>query len=361
MKRMRFTLLLVLLLGLLSVKAAAADPGEFQWEALDADGVFDLLPPDARDEAESGMGAGIEAALREVFHRAVREADLVIRDSVRSLTVILAVLIAAGMLSSLGEKGSSASLLAGVIAVSLVTLGDANSLISLGTETISRLDTFSKALLPTVAAACTAGGGTGAGAVCAVSMLFSDILLTAVNRFFLPLVYAYMGASIGAAAGGKGLESLAGIIKSAVKLGLSAILTVFLLFLSLTKAFAGAADAAVVKAAKLAISTAVPVVGGIIADAADAVTAGAIAVRGALGIGGAVGIISLCALPFLRVGVRYLLYKVTAALGGAIAPGRLAGLLESLAGGFGMVLAILGANALLVLLSLISAVRLTVG
>ena len=77
---------------------------------------------------------------------------------------------------------------------------------------------------------------------------------------------------------------------------------------------ASSADAATLKAAHLAISGMIPVVGGILSDATEAVFSGASLLRNSVGIFGVVGVLGFCALPFLRLGIQFLLYKLVAAL-----------------------------------------------
>ena len=72
---------------------------------------------------------------------------------------------------------------------------------------------------------------------------------------------------------------------------------------------AGSADAVAIKAAKFAVSGMVPVVGGILSDAAETVLAGAAAVRSTAGVLGLLAILAITAAPFLKLGFQYLLLK----------------------------------------------------
>ena len=94
---------------------------------------------------------------------------------------------------------------------------------------------------------------------------------------------------------------------------------------------AGGADAATVKAAKFTISNLVPVVGGVISDTAETLLAGASVLRNAAGVFGMLAVLGICVVPFLNLGVHYLMYKCTAALAAtASGNGRITGLIESL-------------------------------
>ena len=143
-----------------------------------------------------------------------------------------------------------------------------NAMIGLGRETIQQMDAFAGLLLPAMATLTAATGGvTGAAVRQGVTVLFSDLLITAIDRLLVPLLYAYVAACCAQAAlGNEGLKKLSALIKGAITFLLTAGLLVFVGYLAASGAIAGSADAAAVKAAKLAISRAVPVVGGILSD-----------------------------------------------------------------------------------------------
>ena len=96
--------------------------------------------------------------------------------------------------------------------------------------------------------------------------------------------------------------------------------------------------------------------GGILADASESVLAGAGGLKGTVGKVGMLVVLAICLTPFLRLALQYLLYKVTAALCAAVAQPRLSQLIDAIGGAFGLVLGMTGAGALLLLVSLVSAI-----
>ena len=170
----------------------------------------------------------------------------------------------------------------------------------------------------------------------------------------LPLVYAYVASSLAyAALGNEGLKRIGNLLKWIVTSALTGVLLLFVGYLTVSGVIAGSADAAAVKTAKLTISGMVPVVGGILSDAAEAVLAGAGLLKNMVGIFGMLVILFLCIAPFLQLGIHYLTYKVTAALTATVADGRIAGLIDAIGGAFGLILGMTGAGALLLLVSLV--------
>ena len=77
---------------------------------------------------------------------------------------------------------------------------------------------------------------------------------------------------------------------------------------------------------------------------------------GAFDAGAILRVLGICLAPFLQLGVHYLAYKFTAALSAAGSGGRIAGLIDQIGGAFGLVLGMTGSCALLLLISMVSAV-----
>ena len=140
---------------------------------------------------------------------------------------------------------------------------------------------------------------------------------------------------------------------------LTILLLTYVGYLTVSGVVAGTADAVAVKAARFTVSSMVPVVGGILSDAAETVLAGAGVLKNAVGVFGMLTILSICLVPFLRLGVHYLAYKLTGALAATVADGRVAGLIDQIGSAFGLVLGMTGASALLLLVSMVSAVSLS--
>jgi len=69
----------------------------------------------------------------------------------------------------------------------------------------------------------------------------------------------------------------------------------------------------------------------------------------------------MCLAPFLQLGIHYLSYKLTAALSATVSGGRVAELIDSIGGAFGLVLGMTGSCALLLLISMVSAITAVTG
>ena len=304
-------------------------------------------------------GEEFRTGIDGLFQDSVNQLGEVLRGSSATVLKLTAVVLLCSLAEGAGAGRESvrASEIAGALAITALTMGDVAGMLGLGRETIGQMGRFSEALLP-VMAVLTAAAGSPAGAAVrqGVTVLFSQLLLAAMDRLLIPLVYAYVAVCCASAAvGTQGLEKLAGLIKSAATVILTGLMLGFVGYLTASGAIAGSADAAAVKAAKLAITRVVPVVGSILADASETVLSGAASLRGTVGAVGMLTVLAICLSPFLRLAVHYLAYRVTAALCALIAQPCLSRLIEAVGSAFGIILGMTGAAALVLLTSLVSA------
>ena len=359
-----FTLIPFLALGL-CMPAGALAPGDVQ--AMQEDELdLDRLEREAAARggtAEYGMS--LDEGLADLIDTGTRELSGIVRRAARSGVLILLIVLFCGLADTvqegMGKSRSSAAALAGTLAVTAVAVADVNSLIGMGTGAISNIASFSNVLLPAVAALTAATGAiTGAAVRQLAAALFSDLLVNLINGLLIPLLYGYIAASAAqAAVGADGLKRLADLLKWVVTTVLTVVMMVFVGYLTASGVVAGTADAATVKAAKFAISGAIPVVGGILSDAAETVLASAGVLRGTVGVFGMLTVLGICLVPLLQFAVHYLAYKLTAALAAAVGDGPVCALVDRLGSAFGLVLGMTGACCLLLLITLVSCVSVT--
>lgn len=307
------------------------------------------------------QGTDLDEGLSDILDTGLQSVQGIVQKAVRSALLLLAIVLMASLADGAaagGGKTLQAAPLAAALAITTVAVTDSYTLISLGSQVIEDMELFGNTLLPTVAAATAAAGSPGAAAARQMAaMLFSDLLTTVINRLLLPLVYAFIALSTAyAALGNEGLNRVAAALKWVVTSVLTVLLMTFVAYLTVSGVIAGATDAVTLKAAKFAMSSAVPVVGGILSDAAGTVLAGAGILRNSIGVFGMLVVLSMCILPFLQLGIYYLTYKLTAALAATVATSRVAGLIDSIGKAFGLVLGMVGACALLLLISMVAAV-----
>ena len=303
-------------------------------------------------------GFGLAEGISTLFWQAMSNAKGYIFAGVRSLGAILCGVVLLGTVESIVGEGIAArrAEFVGALFITSVSAGDLGTLIGLGRETIGSISALSKVLIPALAAATAAGGGINAASVRQVAtVFFSDVLLTIIDRLFIPILYLFIACAAATTVMDNGvLDSIAAMIKKLMSWALGILLSLFTAYLSVSGAIAGAVDAQAVRVAKTAVSTAVPLVGGILAEAAETLLASAGVLRSMIGAFGALSVIALCALPFLRLGGQYLLYQAAVFVAQAAGPKKLSQMLRMLADAFALVLAMTGASALLLIIALVS-------
>ncbi|MGN0967864.1 MAG: stage III sporulation protein AE [Oscillospiraceae bacterium] len=353
-----------MLLLLLAGHALALETDEIIQSQADALDLEDLerAAEEYAPDMDWTQSPDLDSALADLLETGTESIHGVVKKALRSGVLLLAIVLLTGLAEGAAVCGTGktvrAAPVAAALAITAVAVTDANTLIGLGNEVIEKMELFSKVLLPTLAAVTAATGSPGeAAARQLATMLFSDVLMTLINRLLLPLVYAYIAACTAyAAIGNEGLKRIAAMLKWVVTSILTAVLLAFVGYLTVSGVIAGTTDAITLKAAKFTVSSVVPVVGGILSDATETVLAGAGILKNSVGVFGMLVVLGMCIIPFLQLGVHYLVYKVTAALSATVADSRMAGLIDGIGGAFGLVLGMTGACALLLLVSMVSAV-----
>lgn len=363
-------LLGVVLLFLLAPPAFALDQEAIAQDQRQSLGMDELerVGEEYTGSAEVGEEMDIGAVFRHFGETARESLGGVVKGSVRSCVLLLVITLlcglADGMIAGSGGDGLKVTTLAAALSITAIAVGDVNSLLDMGEEAIYRMETLGDVLLPAVSMASAASGSPAAAVVKhGVTILFSDFLIRLIHHVLIPLCYAYVAANVAwSALGNDGLKRIGGLVKWLVTILLSVLLLIFIAYLNLSGVISGSADAATVKAAKFTISNMVPVVGGVIADTAETLLVGASVLRNAAGVFGMLAVVGICVVPFLNLGVHYLMYKCTAALAAAVSgDSRITGLIESISGAFGLVMAMTGSCAMLLIVAMVSSVSAVAG
>ena len=253
-----------------------------------------------------------------------------------------------------GSRKQTAELV-GAVAVALILLQNTGSLVNLARETMEELSGYGKLLMGVMASALAAQGGvTTSTALYAGTAVFDTVLMSLVTGVLIPMVYMYMAMAVAQSAMGEPLlKKLCGLIKWAATWILKILLYVFTGYMGITGVVSGTTDAAALKAAKLTISGMVPVVGGILSDASEAVLVSAGVMRSAAGIYGILALLAIVTGPFLKIGAQYLLLKATGALCSLFGSKRCSDLIGDISSGMGLMLAMTGSVCLMLLISMV--------
>ena len=335
-------ILLVLILSL--VLSPCAQAMEFQAPQA-PDRVAELVPEEA-DSFSQGLWNIIKAGLEA--------ADDSFRDAMSVCLAAAVTAILGGVLRTISEKQCRRSIdLCCVLIIAEQFLSTSTALIHLGTDTAQELREYGKLLLPVMTAAMAARGGVSASAALyAGTALFDNILSSILSKILTPMVYLFLALSIGnSILGEELLGKIRDFLKWAMGWALKGALFLFTGYLTISGAVNGTADAAAVRAAKIVISSAVPVVGNILSDASETVLISASALGNAAGVYGMITVLALFSGPFIKIGLHYLFLKLTGAFCTAFDTGPATKLMNDFAAAMGLILAMVGTQTVLILIS----------
>ncbi len=336
---MKFLTLLVCVF-LLPVKTAA-----LEIEAPPVPRAAAQWMPDQQDSFSEGISELVEKVV------SCLRPDL--GEAARAGAGVIGAVLLVGILTTLSGPVSKTAEVAGVVAIAAILLRSANSLIQLASGTVVETGEYGKLLLPVMATALAAQGGIGTSAgLYAITAMFTAVLQSIISSLLVPGIYLYLAIATGSAATGELLlKRLGDLVKGVLSWSLKTLLMIFTTYLSLTHVISGTTDGAALKAAKVTISTVVPVVGGVLSDASEAVLVSAGVMKNAAGIYGILAVLALCLHPFARIGLHYLVLKLTAAVCSVFGSSRIMGILDSFCTALGLLLGMTGAGCVMMLIS----------
>ena len=319
---------------------------------------MDFTAPAAPEEAQKWLPDETEN-FGEGLLFVVRSALDVVQPSIMEASGICISLVVAslivGFLSELSTDTKPVLELVGVIAAGILLFQPTNSLIRLGTETVQQGSQYGKLLLPVMTGVLAAQGAvTKSGALYTATAFFDALLTSAVSDLLVPLVYIFLCVAVGYHLFHQSLlKDMSNFIKWLLTWGLKIVLYVFTGYIGITGVVGGTTDAAMLKATKLTISGMVPVVGNILSDASEAVLVSAGVMKNTVGIYGMLVVIALWIGPFLRIGVQYIMLKITAGICEMFGSKKMSDLMKDFSSAMGLVLAMTGTVCLIFLISTI--------
>lgn len=306
--------------------------------------------------AQEGETQEFAAGVEDIISDSVAQNKATILQAAELAAILTTIVLLCKCAAFAKEKSSLApASLIGSAAITAACAVSMQAMIRLGSETIEKIMDHALLMLPALASATVSTGAYGtAGAIYSGTILFSDLIMALITKILVPLVYVFIGvATANAALNNHLLDSLREFISWLISGSLKIILYVYIGYVTLSGIISGGTDAAAVKATKLAMGNAVPVVGSIISDASETVVAGAMLLKNSLGVAGMLGVLGICVSPFLKIAIHYLILKLTKAVCGTVGMENHVTLIGDLSTAMGFLLSMTGTCALIMLLSVI--------
>ena len=338
--------LAIILLHCLAVPAAAA---EITAPMVPQSGQ-NMMP-----EETSDFGNGLLQLLQNAVHGL--HPDL--QEAVGNCGEVLFAALLLSVITAMTKGAARETSVTAAVVMLLLTFQDTDALIGLSSEAVREICEYSKLLCLVMTSALAAQGSvTASSALYTGTSVFTALLGSLISRYFVPMVYFFLLFSAASCAlGEEYLRKLADSIKGFLNWLLKTLLLVFTTYMSVTGVVAGTTDAVALKAAKVTISTAVPVVGGILSDASEAVLVSMQLMKNAAGIYGILAALAVFIGPFLKVGIQYLGLKLTAALCSMFAEKNICSQVNDIASAMGLLLAMPASACTMVLVSTVCFLR----
>ena len=323
---------------------------------------LEMTAPTVTGEAAEVMPVetgDLGAGLWEILQSALDSLGPDLQDAALPCCRILAIVLFCSLIHTFPGARAAPLELAECTFISITFLGSARTMVRLALQTLRELSSYAKLLLPVLSSALAAQGRVSSSSALYIgTVAFNTLLSTLAESLLLPLVYVFISLCVANGALAQPLlKKMAQFVKWILVWTLKILLYVFTGYISITGVVSGSTDAAALKAAKITISGVVPVVGGILSDASEAVLVSAGLVKNSVGIYGCLAVCAMVTGPFLQIGVHYLLLKATGALCQVIGGSREAGLIEDFSSAMGLILGMTGAMGLILLISVVCFLR----
>ncbi|MHB1125361.1 MAG: stage III sporulation protein AE [Bacillota bacterium] len=202
------------------------------------------------------------------------------------------------------------------LALVIIALSSFTLAINTGRQAITSMVDFVHALLPVLLTLMAAVGGfTSAAILHPVVVASVSILSTLIRNVVFPLIY--FGAVLGLVSQFSDrfqVSRLAGLMKQFSMGLLGLFITIFIGVLSIQGVAGSVADGVALRTAKFLAGSFVPVVGGMFADAVEAVVGTSLLLKNAVSLVGVIMIFALTIFPALKILSAVMVFKIAGAL-----------------------------------------------
>ena len=344
----------------------AVEVDEKIYNELGVDEVVEAVPNDVKNLLQpldlfSGQGLNkvMEQLKTHIFQTIRSQIILAFHPMIQTLQIILLCCIISLIIP--GKSLEFPITIIGCTAIVYLNLSDARSFFSESIEIVQRMYDFSSVLLPCLAGASVfTGASMSAGIKYTAAALFMNILLNFCNTMLVPVVSMYLVCMIGDSVFHQPiLGTVSNVIHKVCTTGLTGAVVVFTTYLSVAGLVSGTGELLAARIAKTTLSTGLPIVGKIISDTASTLVAGASLIRNGIGLLGMLALVGMLVIPFISVGVRYLLFKLLSKMEYLWSEKRFTGLIKGISEAYGMMLAIIGSGFVMLFLTLLSFIQVT--
>lgn len=365
---MKKIVILLMLLPLLSVNAYAEDIYTKAGEDYGTQAVEDAVPKSARGisgELRLDGSYDTQSALERLWKSLIERITSSIRAEIKTVLALIGISFACAVCGALCSDKTAEKMIgtAACTAVVFLTLNGAESVLKTAENVLTELSDYSRAALPVIFTASAASGAAlSASSRYASVCLALDVMMSTARRIIIPIICTYLALSVSTAIFPEPfIRAVTQFTKKAGVTIMTVMTIAFSAYIGVTGLVSGSVDAVAVKTAKTVISTSLPVVGGIISDAASTVLSAASVVKNSVGVFSLIAVCAMCVGPFAVLSVKMALFKLSSAIAGTAPNGNLSQLLSNIGDAMGMLTGLVGCCAIMLFISVVSGIKAVTG
>jgi len=320
-------IILLIMCSNFALAAGSEETTQYYDEQLQASGAEELkesLPKETQDMLEQ---IGIEKVdFYTIFDASPRKIiDLFINilrgrmnDPIAVMTKIIGILVLMALANSFAPDGEKVKLAINITCTAFVLMllvSPLSSAISGAVSSVSALSGFMLLLVPVLAGIITASGNPLL-AISFNTVAFSSAqgISQLIRNIVVPCTGIVMSmGSVGALTQDFKLDEIAELVKKVVIGVFSFLVTMFSAFLSIKGVMANAADTVAAKGIKLAVSSAIPIVGSTLSDSYSSIIGSLALVKSAVGVFGICSVLLISAPIIIELTIWSLGLKVISA------------------------------------------------
>lgn len=204
----------------------------------------------------------------------------------------------------------------GMLILLTVALSSFAIALNTGRDAIGNMVGFMQAMIPVIMTLMAAMGNlTTVALMQPVIFISSNILATLIQNIVFPLIFCAAVLSIVSSLSERfKVSRLADLIRDGSVLLVSLVLTIFIGILGIQGVAGAVTDGVGLRTVKFLTGSFVPVVGGVLTDAVDAIVGCSLFIKNGVGVIGALAILIMCALPVIKILSAAVMYRLAAAL-----------------------------------------------
>ena len=206
------------------------------------------------------------------------------------------------------------------------------------TDTVNALSGFSDTVFPVLLTLlATVGGGAGVAVYQPFMAVLSGTVIKLLQAVIIPaFIAAIVFSMVGNVSESVKLGRLGKLFRSGAGWIVGIVFGLFAAFLTAQGIAGGVTDRLGFNAAKFAVSSYVPILGGYVSDGFDLITASLVLVKNAVGVTGVAVLLAVVLFPLLQIAAYILVLRLAAAVTEPIGDKRVSELLSSLADNAGL-------------------------